>query len=115
MFMAEQVQYITNEHGEQVGVILDISVYRRLTHSETDPELLLNLSHDELVALSQSSLTSNAQNRLDELLNRQSKSELLPEEIAELDELISQVDQLTILKTRARYTLNYLAALPQVS
>jgi hypothetical protein len=50
-----------------------------------DLELLVGLSYDELEALADSVLAPSAQHRLDDLLER--------------------VDQLTILKTRARYTL----------
>jgi hypothetical protein len=63
------------------------------------------MSREELEALAASRLALAAQSRLDKLLARQKKSALAEAETAELDELLAQADQLTLLKTRARYTL----------
>ncbi len=71
-----------------------------------DTQLLIGLSHDELEALADSLLAPAAQERLDELLERNSESRLSSVEQQELDRLLAKVDQLTILKTRARYTLH---------
>ena len=71
----------------------------------TDSEMLTGLSAGELEALSDSLLAPSAQGRLDELLARNSQQQLAAAEVLELDRLLEQVDQLTILKTRARYTL----------
>lgn len=68
-------------------------------------ELLTGLGHDELEALAAGLLALPTQNRLDELLAKSGVESLTPEETAELDRLLLQADQLTILKTRARYTL----------
>lgn len=70
-----------------------------------DPELLVGSSDEELEALADSKLAPASQMRLDELLERSAESQLTDEEQAEVDRLLAQVDQLTILKTRARYTL----------
>lgn len=70
---------------------------------------------DELQALAQSQLATVSQIRLHELLARNAESQLSTDEVAELDRLIAQVDQLTILKTRARYTLNRLQELVTVA
>ena len=70
-----------------------------------DPELLVGLSDQELDALADSVLAPSAQVRLDELLERNAEQRLSTDERAELDLLLARVDQLTILKTRARYTL----------
>lgn len=106
--MNGQVQYVTDTEGKQVGVLLDIDLYRALVSSEdTDPELLTNLSEDELKALAESQLSPARQARLDELISRQREETLSEEESAELDTLLAQVDQLTTLKTRARYTLQH--------
>ncbi len=70
-----------------------------------DTELLVGLSDEELEALADSMLAPSAQSRLDELLERNAESQLVCDEQAELDRLLARVDQLTILKTRARYTL----------
>jgi hypothetical protein len=70
-----------------------------------DTELLNELSPGELEALAESILAPAAQARLDELLVRNKDNRLSASEQAELDRLLSRVDQLTLLKTRARYTL----------
>jgi len=69
------------------------------------PELLRSLSIAELEALAESKLAPAAQQRLDELLTRNRDSSLLADEIVELDRLVAHVDQLTIIKARARHTL----------
>jgi hypothetical protein len=51
-------------------------------------------------------LAPDAQTRLNELLAHSQDNQLTKEEEAELDHLLEQVDQLTILKTRAKYTLS---------
>jgi hypothetical protein len=70
-----------------------------------DSELLVGLSYDELEALADSMLAPSAQQRLDDLLERNIENRLTADEHLELDGLLTRVDQLTILKTRARYTL----------
>jgi hypothetical protein len=74
----------------------------------SDSELLVGLSDGELEALSESLLAPAAQDRLDELLSRNANNQLSALEAAELDRLLERVDQLTVLKTRARYTLRCL-------
>ena len=71
----------------------------------TDVELLTSLSDEELEALANSTLASASQDRLDELLAKNAGNELDESEQAELECLLARVDQLTIVKTRARYTL----------
>jgi hypothetical protein len=71
----------------------------------SDSELLVGLSVDELEALADSLLAPAAQARLDHLLARQKEKLLSAGEEREMDGLLQKVDQLTILKTRARYTL----------
>ncbi len=72
---------------------------------ENELELVTSLSEEELEALANGVLASSAQSRMDALLQRKSDGLLNTKELAELDSLLSQVDQLTILKTRSRYTL----------
>ncbi len=72
-----------------------------------DPEILVGLSTGELEALSDSLLAPSAQARLDELLARNAEHQLEPSEVSELDRLLERVDQLTALKTRAKYTLQH--------
>jgi hypothetical protein len=69
-------------------------------------EILTGLSVEELEALADSLLAPAAQARLDELLTRQKAKLLSADEEQQLDRMLQRVDQLTILKTRARYTLN---------
>jgi hypothetical protein len=71
-----------------------------------DSELLTGLSVEELEALADSLLAPAAQARLDDLLGRRRQGALSGNEEIELDRLLRTTDQLTILKTRARYTLN---------
>lgn len=104
--MSESLQYITNQEGKQVGVLLDMETYRRLVSLPSDAEILSGLSVDELRALADSMLAPAAQTQLSELLAQNAENQLCTEEIAVLDRLLTQVDQLNILKTRARYTLN---------
>lgn len=106
--MAEAVQYITNEKGERIGVVLDLETYQRLSRSQTDPELMLELSIDELQALANSALAVEDQTCLNNLLTKNKNEQLSTEEVDILDRLLAQIDQLNILKTRARYTLRYL-------
>jgi hypothetical protein len=72
---------------------------------ENELELVTSLSEEELEALANSVLAPSAQTRLDTLLKKKSDGLLDTLELAELDSLLSQVDQLTILKTRSRFTL----------
>jgi hypothetical protein len=72
-----------------------------------DPDLLFGLSDGELEALAESLLVPSAQARLDELLTRNAEKQLPANEQVELDRLLEQIDQLTVLKTRARYTLHH--------
>lgn len=107
--MPDSVQYVTNEQGDRIGVLLDLEMYHRLTHPLTeDAEYLTGLNPAELSALADMMLAPPAQSRLDALLTRNAESALVESEIAELDQLLDQVDSLSILKTRARYTLNCL-------
>jgi hypothetical protein len=104
--MFEPLRYIINEKGDRVGVLLDVEEYHRLTNlSAIDPELLIGLSQSELHALAHSALAPAEQARMADLLARHAESELSPDESAQLDSLLAQVDQLNLLKTRARYTL----------
>jgi PHD/YefM family antitoxin component YafN of YafNO toxin-antitoxin module len=105
--MTEPLRYVTNEDGQPVAVLLDLDEYRRLQNQPApDPDLLTGLSSAELQALSESTLAPAQQDRLNELLARNNQQQLSAEETAELDRLLDQVDQLTILKTRARLTLS---------
>jgi len=110
--MSESVQYITNTQGEKVGVLLNLETYQKLTNLSADTELLIGLSLDELQALVETSLSPKTQTQLDKLLMKNSENQLSNEEFETLDKLLVQVDQLNILKTRARYTLNQIPEKP---
>ncbi|MEZ4863554.1 MAG: hypothetical protein R3C14_19700 [Caldilineaceae bacterium] len=102
----DAVQYITDEQGKRTGVVLAISEYQRLIHPTVlDKELLTGLSQAELQALATCVLASKEQNRLDDLLARNTNAQLSAAEMVELDQLLEEVDQLNVLKTRAHYTL----------
>jgi hypothetical protein len=101
-----QVQYLTNEQGQRTAVLLDMSHYHQLVGEKpADPDLLWDMSQAELEALANSRLAPDEQTRLDALLQEQKQHPLTEPQLAELDRLLAQADQLTILKTRARYTL----------
>jgi len=100
------VQYITEENGKRVGVVLQWADYvRLLANSEDDPDILTGLTYSELEALAHSKLASERQDRLGELLARQAVGALSDDESRELDRLLDQIDQLNILKARALLTL----------
>ncbi|MFN6569415.1 hypothetical protein [Dendronalium sp. ChiSLP03b] len=113
--MLESVQYVTNHQGERVGVLLDLETYNQLTNTSVDAEILTGLSQDELTALAETMLSPKAQAQLDDLLAQNAERQLSDDETATLDRLIAQVDQLNILKTRARYTLNTLKGTSKVA
>ena len=107
--MAESVQYLTNNQGERIGVLLDLDTYHKLMNqSVVDSEILTNLSIDELQALADIKLSTTTQTELDDLLVRNTDNQLSKNESETLDSLLTKVDQLNILKTRARYSLNHL-------
>lgn len=72
-----------------------------------DPEILVGLSTGELEALAEGMLAPSIQARLDELIARSKEGRLAPKEDAELDRLLARADQLTLVKTRAKYTLRH--------
>lgn len=107
--MSQALQYVTNQQGERVGVLLDLETYYRLANaSAADEELLTNLSTEELQALANSQLASAEQHQINELLAQNAKNQLSVEATVLLERLLTQVDNLNILKTRARYTLKQL-------
>jgi hypothetical protein len=90
---------------------MDWNTYSRLTNSlplGMDEECLVGLTVDELKALASCKLAVTEQAHLDDLVSRNTESLLGTDEIAELDDLLAKADRLTILKTRARYTIKCL-------
>jgi hypothetical protein len=92
-----------------------LETYYQLTNSSADAEILNGLSEYELQALAESVLSLKAQAQLDDLLQRNQENQLTADETATLDCLLAQLDQLNILKTRARYTLNRLQGTSRVA
>ena len=99
-------RFVTNVQGERVGVILDLPTYEQMLAAQADPDLLQGLSDVELAALAESALTPGGQRELQRLQDKQEATALSEDEAEHLDRLIEQVDQLNILKARARYTLH---------
>ncbi len=102
-----EIQYITSETGSKVGVLLDLDTYQQLTAKAQDPELLTSVSDAELQALANVHLSIDAQAQLSSLLARNRESQLSDMEQEQLDRLLSQVDNLNLLKARARYTIRH--------
>jgi hypothetical protein len=76
----------------------------------SDTELLTGVSIDELEALAAGVLVPASQIRLNELTAGAKQQSLSATEAAELDDLLHKVDQLNLLKARARYTIDQLKA-----
>lgn len=84
---------------------LPVSLVRKVATMSNESEVLLGLSSGELEALADGMLAPSLQARLDDLVARSKEDRLTPEEDVELDQLLTRVDQLTLVKTRAKYTL----------
>jgi hypothetical protein len=103
------VQYITRENGQRVGVVLAWEDFRTIqARLLDDPELLPGLSETELYALSEGMLAAEHQERLGVLLERNREQTLSAGEAKELDRYLEQIDSLNILKARTRLTLQHL-------
>jgi hypothetical protein len=103
------MQYLTNEMGDRVGVVLDLATYQALVSGGSqDPEFLVGLCESELLVLAKVSLAREVQTELSELLARQDGGGLSKAERVRLDEILEEVDRLNLLKARARYTLRSL-------
>jgi hypothetical protein len=112
--MINEIQYVTNTQGDRVGVLLDIETYQRLLQQgETgDPELLLNLSREELQALAECKLVPAEQAQIDQIMERNSLRQLSGAEVERLDSELKKVEYLNNLRSRAKYTLQRLYHLP---
>ncbi|NJR68079.1 MAG: hypothetical protein HC771_04915 [Synechococcales cyanobacterium CRU_2_2] len=104
-------QFITDEAGKRLGVVLDWTTYQRLVCVEIqDPELLPGVGAEELSILAYVSLASDLQQELSKLLEQNREGQMSESEAKRLDELLAQVDRLNILKARAKYTIEQLYA-----
>jgi hypothetical protein len=107
--MVKEVQYVTNERGDRVGVLLNLETYQQLVISPNkDDKILVGLSQGELEALAEIKLGISEQTQLDELLEKNGDGLLDESEMVSLDNLIEKIDRLNLLKARARYTLQKL-------
>lgn len=70
-----------------------------------ESDTLTGLSVEALEALSECQLAPAAQARLSEMLAHQKAGQLTADEERQLDRLLEQIDQLTLLKARAILTL----------
>jgi hypothetical protein len=105
-FTPKPVQYLVEEDGQRIGVVLKWEDYQKLcaTHP-ADPDLLVSLSDAELQALADSVLVPRQQERLSDLLRRNRDEGLSADEKRELERLLERVDHMNVLKARAMYTL----------
>lgn len=69
-------------------------------------EPLLGMSDAELSVLAEAVIAPGQQQTLHQLLEKNQSGALTPHEETALDELLAQVDQVGLLKARARYTLS---------
>lgn len=76
--------------------------------SNSNEELLTGLSIEELQILAEGIVSPQKQARLKDWLERNTTHSLTSEEAVDLDRLLAQIDQLNILKTRAKLTLHHL-------
>jgi hypothetical protein len=67
---------------------------------------LSNMSPQELQALAEAVVAPAHQQQLGALLDKNRRGNLSPEEQETLDELLTEVDQVALLKARARYTMS---------
>lgn len=103
----QEPRFLTNEQGQTVEVVLDVSTYERLLRLQSaDPKLLRDFSREQLEALAKSTLTTPEESQLHDLVEKKKAEALTAEETAKLDALLEQVDQLALVKARALYTLH---------
>lgn len=69
-------------------------------------EVQLMVTPEGLTALADMALAPKSQSRLDELLSKNVEGKLSTDETKELDLLLTQVDELNLVKARAAATLH---------
>jgi len=74
------------------------------TESRAELVPLSNMSLQELRILAEAVVAPDRQQQLRALLDKNRRGELSPEEQEALDQLLTEVDQVGLLKARARYT-----------
>ena len=68
-------------------------------------KLLTGLSKSDLETLANIMVSPQFQNKLSDFLAKNQEGEISERELAELDKMLAEVDQLTLLKARAMSTL----------
>jgi hypothetical protein len=76
------------------------------TESRRELVPLSNMSLQELQVLAEAVVAPDRQQQLKALLDKNRRGELSPEEEETLDQLLTEVDQVGLLKARARYTIS---------
>lgn len=72
---------------------------------DRDSLILKGLSDHELYTLTQMMIPDTQQNRLDQLSHKNQAGKLARDEGREIEELLDEVQQISIIKTKAMYTL----------
>lgn len=98
-------RFVTNALGERIGVILDLETYQQMLAPKDDAELLTELSDAELVALAESKLAPEDQQRLSDSQEKCDTGTLSDAEHDLFERLLGQIDQLNVLRARAQHTL----------
>ncbi len=75
------------------------------TKTAADVLLLTGLSDEELYTLTQMMLPDAQQNRLNQLLHKNHTDPLSADENREIDELLAEVQRISLIKAKAIYTL----------
>lgn len=76
------------------------------TESRGELAPLSNMNLQELRALTEAIMAPDRQQQLQALLDKNRLGEVSPEEQETLDQLLAEVDQVALLKARARYTMS---------
>lgn len=74
--------------------------------SEIQLPLLTGLSEQELAVLAKAFLSPSRNRRLKFLLKKNREGKISQQEVIELDKLLTESDQIALLKAKAQYTLN---------
>ena len=107
--MSDAIRYITDDAGNQIGVLLDLDAYRQLSNPLlSGRKCLVSLSRNELLALAHYKISLLEQACLDHLLAQNAEAKLSEAETTELDQILAEVDHLMVLKARALYALKRL-------
>jgi hypothetical protein len=85
---------------------LRFALQSKPTESRGELVPLSSMSLQELRVLAEAVVAPDRQQQLQSLLDKNRRGELSPEEQKTLDKLLTEVDQVALLKARARYTMS---------